>query len=207
MKLNVPKGQTNSFGGYKYRSCEDILKALKPLLAEQKACLTITDDMVQLGDRYYVKAIVTFSVEKESVSVSGYAREALSKKGMDEAQITGAASSYARKYALSGLLAIDDTKDADTMDNTSNSAHKQPPQPAHGTQTQKPTPTTPTPEQSGLMAEIADAFKQAKSLMEIDLKVKEYQLKIAALPEDSKQWLRNECKSNQARIEAEIAPK
>ena len=112
-ELKAPKGQTNKFGGYQYRSCEDILGAVKPILTKHKAVLTISDDVVQVLDRVYVKATATLTVDKESISVSAFAREALSKKGMDEAQVTGAASSYARKYALNGLFAIDDTKDAD----------------------------------------------------------------------------------------------
>ena len=115
-ELKAPKGQTNTFGKYKYRSCEDILEAVKPLLGE--AVLTINDEVVMLGDRFYVKATVTLKEKEESVSVSAFAREALVKKGMDESQITGATSSYARKYALNGLFCIDDTKDADNEDNT-----------------------------------------------------------------------------------------
>jgi hypothetical protein len=117
-KLHAPKGQTNKFGGYKYRSCEDIVEAVKPVLAEHDCYLNITDEMVMLGDRFYVKA--TASVMKGDASVaksSAYARESLSRKGMDDSQLTGSTSSYARKYALNGLFAIDDTKDADTMDN------------------------------------------------------------------------------------------
>ncbi len=113
-ELKAPKGQTNAFGKYKYRSCEDILEAVKPILAKHGAYLTISDEMVEVGGRVYVKA--TASLIKDQVvfaSVSGYAREAENKKGMDDAQITGAASSYARKYALNGLFCIDDTKDAD----------------------------------------------------------------------------------------------
>lgn len=116
-ELKVSKGQFNSFGNYKYRSCEDILEVVKPLLGQ--TVLTISDEMVQLGDRYYVKATVTLTEGVEKISVSAYARESLDKKGMDSAQITGAASSYARKYALNGLFCIDDTKDADTQDNSS----------------------------------------------------------------------------------------
>lgn len=111
-ELNVPKGQMNTFGNYRYRSCEDILEAVKPLLGE--ATLTIADEVVMLGDRFYVKATATLKDEKEEVSVSAYARESLEKKGMDTAQITGATSSYARKYALNGLFCIDDVKDADS---------------------------------------------------------------------------------------------
>lgn len=115
-KLKAPKGQYNSFGGYKYRSCEDILEALKPLLAEQDAGLTLTDELVAIGNRYYVKATASlFDLESgDTISNTAYAREDESKKGMDGSQITGTASSYARKYCLNGLLLIDDTKDADT---------------------------------------------------------------------------------------------
>ena len=115
--LKAPKGQYNGFGKYKYRSCEDILEALKPLLVENEAVVTIKDSLVQIGDRYYVQAIATLiDVEaEEKVSATAYAREALSKKGMDESQVTGATSSYARKYALNGLFAIDDNKDMDYM--------------------------------------------------------------------------------------------
>ena len=113
--LKAPKGQVNSFGGYKYRSCEDILEAVKPLLGD--AVLTISDDVVEVGGRVYVKATATITQGGKSQSVTAYAREADSKKGMDSAQLTGACSSYARKYALNGLFCIDDTRDADTMDN------------------------------------------------------------------------------------------
>jgi len=117
-KLHAPKGQTNAFGKYKYRSCEDILSAVKPLLIEFGVSLIITDEMVLIGDRYYVKASALLEDGKGfTAKAEAYAREPLSKKGMDEAQITGATSSYARKYALNGLLAIDDTKDADSQDN------------------------------------------------------------------------------------------
>jgi hypothetical protein len=116
-ELKAPKGQVNKFGNYRYRSCEDILEAVKPLLGE--AVLTISDEIVQIGDRYYVKATATIKEGDESVSSVAFAREGLEKKGMDVSQITGSTSSYARKYALNGLLLIDDTKDADTKDNRS----------------------------------------------------------------------------------------
>lgn len=116
-KLKAPKNQRNSFGGYNYRSCEDILEALKPVLAEFNAAVLLSDEIVQMGTRWYVKATATLKTETESVSVTAYAREAETRKGMDDSQITGSASSYARKYALNGLFGIDDTKDADTMDN------------------------------------------------------------------------------------------
>ena len=113
--MKAPKGQTNKFGGYRYRSAEDILEALKPLLGEWGCSLVIQDDMVEVGGRVYVKASANLiDNETESVlSTSAFAREAEAKKGMDDAQITGSASSYARKYALNGLFAIDDTKDPD----------------------------------------------------------------------------------------------
>ena len=115
-ELKAPKSQHNSFGKYDYRSAEDIIEAVKPLLKENGLFLTMSDDIVQIGDRYYVKATVSVTdiVTGESVQTSALAREAAQKKGMDESQVTGTASSYARKYALNGLFAIDDTKDADT---------------------------------------------------------------------------------------------
>lgn len=114
-ELKAPKNQYNSFGKYHYRSCEDILEGLKPILAKQKATVTVTDEIMLIGDRYYVKATARLiDIEKgESIETSAYAREDATKKGMDLAQITGSTSSYARKYALNGLFAIDDTKDSD----------------------------------------------------------------------------------------------
>ena len=113
-ELRAPKGQWNDFGGFHYRSAEDILEAVKPLLHKRNMTQIITDDLVNEGDRYYVKATVTVRYNGESISVSAFAREAESKPKMDAAQLTGTASSYARKYALNGLYLIDDTKDADT---------------------------------------------------------------------------------------------
>lgn len=114
-ELKAPKGQYNSFGKYKYRSCEDILEAVKPVLAKHGCTLTISDSIMLIGDRFYVKATATLSDtdSDKSISVSAYARESQDKKGMDASQVTGATSSYARKYALNGLFCIDDTKDAD----------------------------------------------------------------------------------------------
>lgn len=115
--LKAPKSQYNSFGKYAYRSCEDILEAAKPLCIENGLVLTISDEIIEVGGRIYVKATATVAdaqIESEGViSVTGFAREPEEKKGMDSSQITGAASSYARKYALNGLFSIDDTKDAD----------------------------------------------------------------------------------------------
>lgn len=112
-ELKAPKTQMNKFGGYAYRSCEDILEAVKPLLQKYEAALTIGDEIIAVADRIYVKATATLKGKDGEVGVSAYAREPASKKGSDESQITGAASSYARKYALNGLFAIDDAKDAD----------------------------------------------------------------------------------------------
>lgn len=113
-KLKAPKGQYNSFGKYSYRSAEDILEAVKPLNAEQGVLLTITDEIKEIGGRVYVVATAIVSDGTDALQVSAFAREPENKKGMDESQITGATSSYARKYALNGLYAIDDNKDADT---------------------------------------------------------------------------------------------
>lgn len=115
-ELKAPKGQYNSFGKYKYRNCEDILEAVKPLLAARDLFITLNDDIIAVNERYYVKATATiFDNEgKEIAHTTAYAREEESKKGMDGSQVTGASSSYARKYALNGLFAIDDTKDSDT---------------------------------------------------------------------------------------------
>lgn len=116
-ELKAPKGQYNSFGKYKYRSAEDILEAVKPICVKHGCELTLSDEIVYVGDRYYIKATAKLEREGSSpVTVTAYAREAETKKGMDESQITGTASSYARKYALNGLFCIDDTKDADTDD-------------------------------------------------------------------------------------------
>lgn len=114
-ELKAPKGQYNAFGKYKYRSCEDILESVKPLLDKHKATVFITDEIEVIGERYYCKANVHFidCESNEGIIVSAYAREEESKKGMDGSQVTGASSSYARKYALNGLFAIDDTKDSD----------------------------------------------------------------------------------------------
>lgn len=133
-ELKAPKSQFNKFGGYKYRKAEDILEAVKPLLNKQKCTLTITDDIVMVGNRIYVKATATIKNEKgECETTTGWAREEETKKGMDGSQITGASSSYARKYALNGLFAIDDNADSDT---TNDGQHQEAQQ---QTQTQQPT--------------------------------------------------------------------
>ena len=123
--LDAPKNQWNDFSNFNYRSCEDILEGVKPLLGG--LLLTVDDEMVLIGDRYYLKATYTITDGESSKSATALAREPLSKKGMDESQITGTASSYARKYALNGLFCIDDEKDADSKDNkaTVNNVKKQ----------------------------------------------------------------------------------
>lgn len=141
-ELKAPKSQFNKFGGYKYRKAEDILEAVKPLLAKQKCTLTITDDIVMVGNRIYVKATATIKNEKgECETTTGWAREEESKKGMDGSQITGASSSYARKYALNGLFAIDDNADSDT---TNDGQHQKAQQ---QTQTQQPAAQQPASSQ------------------------------------------------------------
>ena len=127
--LKAPKSQFNAFGKYRYRSCEDILEAVKPLLFREGVVLTIADDLLAENGRFYVKASATLAYKDERICSSAFAREDETKKGMDGSQITGAASSYARKYALNGLFCIDDTKDADAT----NTGEQQP------AQEQKPT--------------------------------------------------------------------
>lgn len=132
-RLKAPKGQYNSFGKYKYRSCEDILEAVKPILNEVGCFLTLSDEIQLVGDRYYIKATARLQGPDTDVTCTAYAREDLDKKGMDGSQITGTASSYARKYALNGLFCIDDTKDADTDE--------------YANQNKKPSPSLSAPKQ------------------------------------------------------------
>ena len=122
--IKAPKSQTNAFGKYNYRSCEDILEAVKPKLKELELALLLTDSIEVVGDRVYVKAEAILTDGNKTISNFAYAREPLIKKGMDESQITGAASSYARKYALAGLLLLDDNKDADTIAPADNDNYK-----------------------------------------------------------------------------------
>ena len=120
-ELKAPKGQFNDYGKYKYRSCEDILEAVKPILKKCNCTLLLSDSLVYVGERYYIKATATLvNAEGKSVSTESYDREEDTKKGMDASQITGASSSYARKYALNGLLCIDDNKDSDTTNTGDN---------------------------------------------------------------------------------------
>ena len=134
-ELKAPKSQYNKFGGYKYRKAEDILEAVKPLLAKYKCALTCSDELVHEGDRYYIKAHATLhNTEGNGVITSySYAREEDEKKGMDGSQVTGASSSYARKYALNGLLCIDDTADSDTTNQGPQEAPKPKPEPKPAT--------------------------------------------------------------------------
>lgn len=140
--LVAPKGQYNSFGKYSYRSAEDILEALKPILQEHDAVLILQDGIVQIGDRYYVEATATLYAVGEAIGTTAYAREDDSKKGMDGSQVTGAASSYARKYALNGLFMIDDNKDPDTDEyhNQNSQAGRTSQKPAQKTNSQQEQP-------------------------------------------------------------------
>jgi len=153
-KLKAPKDLYNKFGNYKYRSAESILEAVKPLLAENGVLLTITDEIVMIGTRYYVKSIATAQKDGDMRFGVGYAREDDSKKGMDGSQVTGASSSYARKYALNGLFLIDDTKDADTDEyrNQQDGVTKKDKQPAQTSQP-APKPYPPLDSEAELLAE------------------------------------------------------
>lgn len=131
-ELKAPKGQFNTFGHYAYRSTEDILKAVKPLLKKFGDDLSLSDEPVLVGDWHYIKATATFKdKDGKETSSTGYARESVSKKGMDDSQITGTASSYARKYALNGLFLIDDTKDADSSEYHQQNQQRQSNKPAN----------------------------------------------------------------------------
>ncbi len=126
VELKAPKSQFNSFGKYNYRNCEDILEAVKPLCQKHNSVVIVSDEIENVGDRYYVKATATLydTESSEKVTVTARAREEAEKKGMDGSQVTGASSSYARKYALNGLFAIDDTKDSDTTNRGENPNRK-----------------------------------------------------------------------------------
>ena len=151
-ELKAPKGQRNNFGKYNYRSCEDILEAVKPLLQERGLVILITDDIVQIGERYYVRATATiYDSEGSYISNSALAREELKRSGMDASQITGATSSYARKYALNGLFAIDDTKDADATNKGQD----------------EPKPAKATAQPVAFTDEIRQALAKAQSVQEL----------------------------------------
>lgn len=123
-ELKAPKGKYNSFGGYYYRSTEDILEAAKPILEAEGLILNVSDKLENIGERYYVKATAVITDGEDSIVSTAYAREQAMKKGMDESQITGSASTYARKYALNGLFCIDDTKDADSEEQEKESSKR-----------------------------------------------------------------------------------
>jgi hypothetical protein len=124
-ELKAPKNQTNAFGKYKYRSCEDIIEAVKPLLAREGLYMSISDEIVNIGLSNYVQVTASVTDGENTVKVNGIARESVDKKGMDDAQQTGATSSYARKYALNGLFGIDDQKDADATNTHGKDAPQQ----------------------------------------------------------------------------------
>lgn len=156
--LNAPKGQYNKFGGYAYRSAEDILEAVKPLL--QNVTLMVSDEIVLIGDRYYVKATATLSDGEDSISATAFAREEKEQKGMTAGQLTGATSSYARKYALNGLFCIDDAKDPDTdayAKQTGQQPRQQKNQPKQQPQQQK---APPNPDE--VLARFCDAAAKAQ---------------------------------------------
>ena len=160
-ELKAPKSQYNSFGKYSYRNCEDILEAVKPILARCKAALFLSDEVVEIGQRIYVKATATLvNVEQpdEKIAVTAYAREEESKKGMDGSQVTGASSSYARKYALNGLFDVDDTKDSDTTNNSGNNPQQSSKQQQKST---KKDSQPQKPKSSKLSKESADAINKA----------------------------------------------
>lgn len=149
-ELVAPKNLFNKFGNYSYRSAESILEAIKPLLDQYDAVLTLSDDMVDVGGRVYVKATATLTADGEAIYTTAFAREPEDKKGMDSSQITGACSSYARKYALNGLFCIDDTKDADATE-------------THGKGNSEPNKTTP-PKSDDMVNKIIDSFKAQTTL-------------------------------------------
>lgn len=154
--LKAPKGQYNSFGKYKYRSCEDILESVKPLLSAHDCALVITDDIMMIGDRIYVKATAKLISGSEQVESSAFAREESEKKGMDSSQVTGAASSYARKYALNGLFCIDDTKDSDAT-NTHGQQPKEEPKTQPKEEPKKEEPKNTQPKMQPVYDEISNA--------------------------------------------------
>lgn len=160
--LKAPKGQFNSFGKYHYRSCEDILEGVKPHLQETKTCLVISDEIVTIGEHNYIKATATlYGADGGAVANSAFAKEPLEKKGMDPSQITGATSSYARKYALNGLFCIDDTKDADTDAYTANTTQ---------TKAKAKAPETNSIKEKRIKEEYFNSIKQQMGIKGIDNK-------------------------------------
>lgn len=187
-ELKAPKSQYNSFGKYNYRNCEDILEAVKPLCAREGACLTISDDVVQIGERYYIRATTTLydSETGEVINhVTAYAREEAEKKGMDGSQVTGAASSYARKYALNGLFNIDDTKDADSE--------------AKGEQSAKSSDSgakaVPASKQTSGAQKSAQSYEeQLKAAMETEITIKGTKYKLGEMSQEQLLYVKNNAK-------------
>ena len=187
-ELKAPKSQYNSFGKYNYRNCEDILEAVKPLCAREGACLTISDDVVQIGERYYIRATTTLydSETGEVINhVTAYAREEAEKKGMDGSQVTGAASSYARKYALNGLFNIDDTKDADSE--------------AKGEQSAKSSDsgakvTSASKQTSGAQKSAQSYEEQLKAAMETEITIKGTKYKLGEMSQEQLLYVKNNAK-------------
>lgn len=187
-ELKAPKSQYNSFGKYNYRNCEDILEAVKPLCAREGACLTISDDVVQIGERYYIRATTTLydSETGEVINhVTAYAREEAEKKGMDGSQVTGAASSYARKYALNGLFNIDDTKDADSE--------------AKGEQSAKSSDSgakaVPASKQTRGAQKSAQSYEeQLKAAMETEITIKGTKYKLGEMSQEQLLYVKNNAK-------------
>lgn len=178
--LNAPKGQYNKFGGYSYRSAEDILEAVKPLL--QNVTLMVSDEIVLIGDRYYVKATATLSDGEDSISATAFAREEKEQKGMTAGQLTGATSSYARKYALNGLFCIDDAKDLDT-DAYAKQTGQQPRQ-QKNTPKQQPQQQKAPPNPDEVLARFCDAAAKAPDANKLrEIFAKCWKL----LPKDSEQ--------------------
>ena len=168
-ELIAPKGQYNSFGKYNYRSAEDILEALKPILKKHNAAITLSDEIVYIEGRYYVEASVTLYAEGEAIGAKASAREEEAKKGMDGSQITGTASSYARKYALNGLFAIDDNKDPDTdeyQNQNSQSGQKSSSKPSN-TPTQKESKKNSHPTKGGKYITVTEAKKLREEIKNI----------------------------------------
>ena len=176
-KLKVPKGQFNKFGGFHYRSCEDIFEGIKPLLAEFRCNLILDDDIVIIGDRYYVKATaILIDIDTDNChKVSAFAREEENKKGMDGAQITGSASSYARKYALNGLFCLDDVKDPDTGQN----------------EVTQPTTVTTVKEENPKSKLTREIFAIGKDLGQTEEEIKEYILTSSKKKDPSKLTLQD----------------
>ena len=184
-RLKAPKGQYNSFGKYKYRSCEDILEAVKPILNEVGCTLTLSDEIILIGDRYYIKATARLKGQDTDEVVTALAREDFDKKGMDGSQITGTASSYARKYALNGLFCIDDTKDADT-DEYANQQKK--PAPAQ-TKTEKQIFNSAHPQWQAILDKMVAGKGSIKALQD-------YYIISASVEKEITDYLNNHIKKN-----------